>query len=179
MKQVLRCYALRWYALALSLLCLDQWSKHAASAQLDYGVPVEITTFFNFTLAHNPGAAFSFLSDAGGWQHWLFGGVAGVVSIVLVVWIARLRSGSLMLGAGLALILSGAVGNLIDRVQLGYVVDFIQLHYQHWYWPSFNVADSAITVGAVLLVADSFWGSSSSLSSGQDIEIRSENNERS
>ena len=163
-------YVVRWYILALTLLGLDQWSKHIASANLDYGVPVEITSFFNFTLAHNPGAAFSFLSDAGGWQHWFLGGIAGVVSVVLVVWISRLRAGSLLLGAGLALVLSGAVGNLIDRIHFGYVVDFIQLHYQHWYWPAFNVADSAITVGAVLLVIDSFYGPSET-SAADDVAV--------
>ena len=164
----LRWYTLRWYVLALSLLALDQWSKSVASAQLEYGVPVEITSFFNITLAHNPGAAFSFLSDAGGWQHWLLGGIAGVVSLVLVVWIYRLRAGSLILATGLALILSGAIGNLIDRIHLGYVVDFIQLHYQGWYWPAFNVADSAISIGAVLLLLDSFGPFSERDSSERD-----------
>ena len=150
-------YTLRWYLLALVLLVLDQFTKHVASSHLDYAIPVQITSFFNWTLVHNPGAAFSMLSDAGGWQHWLLGGVAAVISIVLVIWISRLGLESKILGAGLALVLSGAVGNLVDRVRFGYVVDFIQLHYQDWYWPAFNVADSAITVGAVLLVIDSFF----------------------
>lgn len=189
-------YTWRWYTVALGLLVLDRWTKHLASTQLEYGVQVKITSFFNFTLVHNPGAAFSFLSDAGGWQHWLFGGIAAIVSVVLVVWIARLREGSLILAAGLAFILSGAIGNLLDRLRFGYVVDFIQVHYQHWYWPAFNVADSAITVGAVLLVFDSFRRPSSGKSTSSsdfdaagdvDIELNSglgtslkseENNER-
>lgn len=145
-----------WYGLALCLLFLDQWTKSLASSQLEYGLALHINSFLNLTLLHNPGAAFSFLSDAGGWQHWLFGGIAFCVAVILVVWIARLRDGSLVLAAGLALILSGAVGNLIDRLRFGYVVDFIQLHYQQWYWPAFNVADFAITVGAALLIFDSF-----------------------
>lgn len=149
--------AWRWYALAIAVIALDQISKHWVSAALTYGEPVVFTPFFNFTLLHNPGAAFSFLSDAGGWQRWFFTVVAAVVSVVLVIWLARV-SEKRYEALALALILGGAIGNLYDRVVLGYVVDFIVVHYQDYYWPAFNIADSAITVGAVLLILDMLFG---------------------
>ncbi len=151
----------KWYGLALVVLVLDQWSKHWFSANLSYGQPWVITDFFNFTLLHNTGAAFSFLSDAGGWQRWAFGAVAGVVSVVLVVWIARLDKGKTWEAVALALVLGGAVGNLYDRMVLGYVVDFIVVHYDRHYWPAFNIADSGICVGAAMLIIDSFRSSKS------------------
>ncbi len=149
--------AWRWYALAIVVIVLDQISKQWISATLTYGEPVVFTSFFNFTLLHNPGAAFSFLSDAGGWQRWFFTVVAAVVSVVLVIWLARV-SEKRYEALALALILGGAIGNLYDRVALGYVVDFIVVHYQDYYWPAFNIADSAITVGAALLILDMLFG---------------------
>ena len=149
--------AWRWYILAIAVIVLDQISKHWVSAALTYGEPVVFTPFFNFTLLHNPGAAFSFLSDAGGWQRWFFTVVAAVVSVVLVIWLARV-SEKRYEALALALILGGAIGNLYDRVVLGYVVDFIVVHYQDYYWPAFNIADSAITVGAALLILDMLFG---------------------
>lgn len=149
--------AWRWYILAIVVIVLDQISKHWVSAALTYGEPVVFTPFFNFTLLHNPGAAFSFLSDAGGWQRWFFTVVAAVVSVVLVIWLARV-SEKRYEALALALILGGAIGNLYDRVVLGYVVDFIVVHYQDYYWPAFNIADSAITVGAALLILDMLFG---------------------
>lgn len=146
--------AWRWYALALVVIVLDQLSKQWASASLVYGEPVVLTSFFNFTLWHNPGAAFSFLSDAGGWQRWFFTAVAAIVSCVLVVWIARVSVSKRLEAFALTMILGGAIGNLYDRVLLGHVVDFIVVHYQDYYWPAFNLADSAITLGAVLLIGD-------------------------
>lgn len=146
----------KWYSLALLILALDQWSKAWFSVNLDYARPWVINDFFNFTLLHNTGAAFSFLSDSGGWQRWFFSAIAAAVSIVLVVWLARLNTAKRMEALALALVLGGAVGNLIDRVQLGYVVDFIVVHYQNHYWPAFNIADSAICVGALLLLIDGF-----------------------
>lgn len=143
----------RWYALALVIIILDQISKQWVSAALTYGEPVVFTSFFNFTLLHNPGAAFSFLSTAGGWQRWFFAVLAAVISIVLVVWLARVAHRRYE-ALALALILGGALGNLYDRVLLGYVVDFIVVHYQDNYWPAFNIADSAITGGAALLIID-------------------------
>ena len=145
-----------WFLLALVLVLLDQWTKWLASQHLAYGQPMVILPMLNFTLLHNPGAAFSFLSDAGGWQRWFFTSISAIVSVVLIVWICRLKAGQVWLAAALALILSGAVGNLIDRVLYGYVIDFISVHYQQYYFPAFNIADSAITVGAGLLLLDVF-----------------------
>jgi len=146
----------KWYGLALLVLVLDQVSKTWFSANLEYARPWVITDFFNFTLLHNTGAAFSFLSDSGGWQRWFFSVIAAVVSVVLVVWLARLDAAKRCEAAALGLVLGGALGNLMDRVQFGYVVDFIVVHYQNNYWPAFNIADSAICVGAVLLLIDGF-----------------------
>jgi signal peptidase II len=146
-----------WYGLSLLILLLDQLSKVVASASLDYGQPVVVTSFFNWTLLHNPGAAFSFLSDAGGWQRWFFILISIAISLVLVVWMARLPSLARRQLLALALVLGGAAGNLWDRVAHGFVVDFIQLHYGGYYWPAFNIADAAICVGAAILVVDSLF----------------------
>lgn len=154
-----RVSALVFYALALVLLVLDLWTKALATAHLNYAEPVVLTGFFNLTLLHNTGAAFSFLSTAGGWQHWLFGGIASIISVVLVAWIYRAPATAVLLKFALALILAGALGNLWDRITLGYVVDFIQWHYKDYYWPAFNIADSTICVGAVAMVIDSFRSS--------------------
>ena len=108
-------------------------------------------------LTYNTGAAFSFLAGAGGWQRWFFLGLGAAVSIGLIIWLWRLKPGEQWLAMALALILGGAVGNLIDRAWLGQVIDFIQLYYDRWYFPAFNLADSAITLGAVLLVLESLW----------------------
>lgn len=146
----------RWYALALLILVLDQATKSWMTANLYYGETITFTSFFNFTLLHNTGAAFSFLSDAGGWQRWFFCGAAALVSAVLVVWIARLPRTQCWEACALTLILGGAVGNLYDRAVLGYVVDFIVVHYQRYAWPAFNIADSAICIGAGMLIIDAF-----------------------
>ena len=148
---------LPWYLLAVVVIVLDQYTKGLASASLDYGRPVEVFSWFNLTLQHNPGAAFSFLSDAGGWQRYFFSGVAIVISLVLVVWLYRLPPGQRLLALSLGLILGGAIGNLWDRLALGYVVDFISVHYGGRYFPAFNIADSAISVGAACMLLDSFW----------------------
>jgi len=145
------------FLLAAVVIGVDQYTKALASAELQYRVPVEITSWFDLMLAHNTGAAFSFLASAGGWQRWFLAGVALAVSLVVAVWLTRLKRSDLTLGIALGLILGGGLGNLIDRVSLGYVVDFISWHYNDWYWPAFNIADSAICVGAVLLVWDSFF----------------------
>lgn len=144
------------FILALVVIALDQYTKLMASNLLEYRVPVEITPWFDLMLAHNTGAAFSFLASAGGWQRWFLAVVALLVSAVVAVWLSRLRPEQRLLGLSLGLILGGGLGNLIDRVTLGYVVDFISWHYQNWYWPAFNIADSAICCGAVLLLWDSF-----------------------
>ncbi|HCD56696.1 MAG: signal peptidase II [Haliea salexigens] len=145
-----------WYALALLVIVLDQLTKVAAEQYLTYARPLPVTSWFNLTLQYNPGAAFSFLSDAGGWQRYFFSGIAVAISAVLVVWLYRLPSGQRLLPAALALILGGALGNLWDRLVLGHVVDFISLHYAGAFFPAFNIADSAITVGAGLMILDSF-----------------------
>lgn len=147
--------ALGWYLLALIVVALDLGSKYWISANLTYGEPVVFTSFFNFTLLHNPGAAFSFLSEAGGWQRWFFTAIAIGFSVLLVIWIARVAH-KLREAFGLTMILGGALGNLYDRVQHGYVVDFIVVHYEHYYFPAFNLADSAITLGAFMLILDIF-----------------------
>ncbi|GAB2191855.1 signal peptidase II [Sessilibacter sp. MAH2] len=147
-----------WYLIALAVILVDQVSKYLATASLEMHTPIIFTSFFNFTLMYNEGAAFSFLSDAGGWQRYLFSGLAGAVSIGLVIWLARIPSYKRWEPIALALVLGGAIGNLYDRVVLGHVVDFIVVHYQDHYWPAFNIADSAISVGAIMLVIDAFFG---------------------
>lgn len=143
-----------WYALALLVVLLDQGTKWVAVSQLEYALPEPVFFWFNFTLHYNQGAAFSFLSDAGGWQRWLFTGLAAGVSLVLVWWIRELTKAQWMMAVALSLVLGGAVGNLVDRVRLGYVVDFVSVHYQSWYFPTFNIADAAISVGAALILLD-------------------------
>ena len=147
----------RWLALAGVLVVLDQISKLAVLQWLAPGRVVEVTPFFNFVLVYNPGAAFSFLAQAPGWQRGLFIAIALVAS-AWIVFLLRRHWRETLFSFALALILGGAVGNLIDRVVYGAVVDFLDFHAAGWHWPAFNVADSAITVGAVLLVWDGFSG---------------------
>lgn len=143
-----------WLIVAVIIIALDQWTKYLASSLLSYGRPVEILPVFNLTLQHNTGAAFSFLADAGGWQRWFFTVISAVVSVFLLVWLFRLPAKQPVMSASLAFILAGAVGNLWDRITLGYVVDFISLHYNNAYFPAFNIADSAITIGAGFMILD-------------------------
>ena len=143
-----------WLAVTALVVLLDWYSKALVSEALELYRPVEVFSWLNITLAHNYGAAFSFLSDAGGWQRWFFIVLASGVSLVLLVWLLRLPKQEWLTGLGLALILGGAIGNLVDRIQLGYVVDFIDVYYKNWHYPAFNVADSAITCGVVLLLVD-------------------------
>lgn len=151
-----------WFAISFGVIVIDQALKYYMSSILPLCEPgycesIEVLPVFNFTLLHNTGAAFSFLADAGGWQRWLLGGISIGVSAVLVVWLSRVDRRDKILALALALILGGAVGNLIDRVMLGYVVDFIVVHYKEYYFPAFNIADSAISVGAALLILDLFY----------------------
>lgn len=146
-----------WLLLSLIVVAIDQITKHWASATLVFGRPNVINEYLDFTLLHNTGAAFSFLADAGGWQKTFFITLSSIVSLVLVVWLARLPGwGRTILALGLALIVAGALGNLYDRIAFGYVVDFLHFHYKQHYWPAFNVADVAISVGAALVLLDSF-----------------------
>ena len=139
------------------IVILDQLTKYYINQQFDLYESLRIIPGLNITYVHNTGAAFSFLSDAGGWQRWLFISLSGIISIVLVFWLKRLPATGLWLAVALALILGGAVGNLIDRILLGYVIDFIDVYFLKWHWPAFNVADSAISTGVVMLIIDSFW----------------------
>ncbi len=142
---------------SLVIVAIDQITKQVAYQNLGGNPPIEILPVFKFALVLNQGAAFGFLNDAGGWQRIFFIVLALVFSIVLLVWIWREMDRSRSLTIGLALVLGGAVGNLIDRINAGYVIDFIVLHYQNWYFPAFNVADMAITFGAIILIVDSLF----------------------
>ncbi len=144
----------RWLWISLALIVCDQVTKHAILAAIRPGEEKVVTGFFSLVLAFNPGAAFSFLAGADGWQRWLFTAIALAAS-VLIVWLLR-RGGSTLFCLGLALILGGALGNLIDRLTIGQVIDFLLFHYAGWHYPAFNVADSAITIGAGALIVDSF-----------------------
>jgi signal peptidase II len=143
----------RWLGISAAVIVADQATKALILAALRPGEQLALTSFFSLALAFNPGAAFSFLAGAQGWQRWLFAAIA-VAASVFIVWLLR-RGGRALYCAGLALILGGALGNLWDRVAIGHVVDFLLFHYAGWAYPAFNVADSAITVGAALLILDS------------------------
>jgi signal peptidase II len=147
----------KWLGVSLLVIILDQISKYVANAQLVYAEPLPVLPSFNLTLLYNRGAAFSFLSDAGGWQRWFFVTISFTAAIVLTFWLRKLKSEQWALALALSLVIGGAVGNLVDRLWLGYVIDFIQLYYKSFYYPAFNVADAAITVGAVLLVWDGLF----------------------
>ncbi len=148
---------LRWLWVSLLVIALDQLTKIIASNMLQMHQSIAVFPLFNFTLAHNTGAAFSFLSDAGGWQRWFFTLIAITVSAVIALWLKRLRGEQPWLSIALTLILGGAIGNVWDRMTLGYVIDFLDFYYGEWHWPAFNVADSAITVGAVMLAIDAVF----------------------
>ncbi|MBI1195110.1 MAG: lipoprotein signal peptidase [Gammaproteobacteria bacterium] len=149
---------LRWLWLSVVVIVLDQWTKGLAVEGLRLFHPVPVAPFFNLTLMHNEGAAFSFLDDASGWQRWMFAAIAVVISVGIVIWLRRMPETERLRPAALALILGGALGNLYDRLTLGYVIDFIDWYYQGWHWPAFNIADSAITVGAVIYIATGLVG---------------------
>jgi signal peptidase II len=146
---------LRWLVISVIVFVLDQATKYAVSAHFQLGESKYVLPFFNLVLAHNTGAAFSFLANASGWQRWFFITVTVVITAVLL-WMMRGNRHNRLLCVALALVIGGAFGNLYDRVLHGYVVDFVQWHAGGYYWPAFNIADSAICVGAALLVWDSF-----------------------
>jgi signal peptidase II len=146
---------LKWLWVTALVIVLDLGSKAIVSDSLVLHQPVPVFPGFSLTLMHNTGAAFSFLSDASGWQRWFFTLVALAVSAGIIMWMKRLAASQVWLAVALGMILGGALGNVYDRITLGYVVDFIQVYYDNWYFPAFNVADSAISVGAVILVIDS------------------------
>jgi signal peptidase II len=148
---------LKWTWVSVLVLAIDQLTKGLATAYLNYAEPVAVMPLFNLTLVHNTGAAFSFLSQAGGWQRWFFAGIALLVSAGILVWLKRLSTDKLWEALALALVLGGAIGNVWDRILLGHVVDFLDFYYGSWHWPAFNVADAAISVGAAILIIDSLW----------------------
>ena len=149
---------LPWLLLSVLILVVDRVSKDFFEGSLSMYQRIQvIPDYFDWTLAYNTGAAFSFLADADGWQRWFFAAIAIVVSVVLVVWVKRLKRHETLLAVALAMVLGGALGNLYDRVVLGHVVDFILVHWQNrWFFPAFNLADTFITLGAILLALDMF-----------------------
>ena len=149
-----KAHQLRWLWLALAVIVVDQLTKAAIVAAFRDGGGLVVTPFFTLVLTYNTGAAFSFLAGASGWQRWFFAGIACAAAIIIVLLLRR--GGTKVYCIGLALILGGALGNLIDRLLLGKVVDFLLFHYGEWAYPAFNVADSAITIGAGLVILDSF-----------------------
>ena len=154
---------LPWLILSLVIIILDQVTKFYFEEALDLYQRIEVIDgYFGWTLAYNTGAAFSFLATESGWQRWLFAPIAVGVSAVLVVWLRRLKSNETWLAVALAQVLGGALGNLYDRVAYGHVVDFILVHWhEQWFFPAFNVADIAITLGAIMLALDMFKGTPS------------------
>lgn len=142
-----------WLGLALIVIVLDQFTKTLILGWFELGDSRTVTSFFNLVRVHNTGAAFSFLAGASGWQRWFFIGL-GFVASVFIVWMLRKYPAQLLFCFAVTMILGGALGNVIDRMLHGYVVDFIQVHYGGWYFPSFNLADSAITLGAICLIID-------------------------
>jgi len=147
--------------LSLLVLVLDQLSKYWVVTSFEEYEVLRVWPVFNLTLVYNTGAAFSFLSDAGGWQRWFFVVIGVVVSAAMVVWLSRMGVRERLAAYGVAFVVGGAIGNLVDRILLGKVVDFLQWHWQDWYWPSFNLADSAITLGVVLLLIDGMFSGGS------------------
>ncbi|MBL4647802.1 MAG: signal peptidase II [Gammaproteobacteria bacterium] len=149
---------LRWLWLSGIIIIIDQISKLAVSVHLPLSGPVKVTAFFNIILAHNQGIAFSILNDSSGWQRWLLASLAFIIIIALIVWLIRLPQHQTWLALALAFIIGGACGNLLDRIRLGYVVDFLDFYLAQWHWPAFNVADSAVFIGACLLCTSMFLG---------------------
>lgn len=144
---------LLWLGIAVLIVVADQFTKVLVLGSFQYGEGLPITGFFNLVRVHNLGAAFSFLAGAGGWQRWFFTGL-GIVAALVMVWMLRSHAGQRLFCAAISLVLGGAVGNVIDRLLHGYVVDFLDFHWAGWHFPAFNLADCAITVGAGLLILD-------------------------
>lgn len=145
--------------LAVAIVLFDQITKYLVSNQMELGQNIQIFSGFDLWLVHNSGAAFSFLDNAGGWQRWVLATISLLVSIVLCIWLWRLPKHQKLLAVALSIVLGGAVGNLIDRLLMGYVVDFISVYYHDLRFATFNIADAAISIGAALLVLDIFIGS--------------------
>ncbi len=144
---------IRWLGLALAIILCDQLSKLSIMHAYAYGESHPLTSFFNLVLVYNPGAAFSFLAKAGGWQRWAFIAL-GIAAALFITYLLKRHSGQKLFCTALSLILGGALGNVVDRLLYGHVIDFLDFHLRGWHWPAFNVADSAITCGAILLIID-------------------------
>ena len=144
----------RWFGISTVVVALDLYTKHLVQQAFEYGEHLTVNAYFDLVRYHNEGAAFSFLANAGGWQKWFFTGIS-IIAAVVIIYLMIKNSAQKLFCMGLALVLGGALGNLYDRVTLGYVVDFLFFHYQQLGWPAFNVADSAICVGVGLLLLDS------------------------
>lgn len=148
-------HLLKWLSISAIVVALDLYTKHLIQRAFEYGEHLTITSFFDLVRYHNEGAAFSFLADAGGWQKWFFSGIS-ILAILVITYLLKKHQQQKLFCLGLALVLGGAIGNLYDRLTLGYVVDFLSFHVNGLFWPAFNVADSAICVGVALLFIDSF-----------------------
>ena len=144
---------LPWLGLALLLLIADQFTKVLILGYYRLGDATQVTSFFNVVRVHNTGAAFSFLASASGWQRWFFTGI-GIAAAVFIIWMLKSHAGQKLFSFAMACILAGAIGNVVDRTLHGYVVDFLDFHYRGWHFPAFNIADSAITIGAICLILD-------------------------
>jgi signal peptidase II len=151
----------KWFGISAVVVALDLYTKHHIQQAFEYGEHLTITSFFDLVRYHNEGAAFSFLANAGGWQKWFFTSVS-IIAVAVITYLILKNLHNKLFCLGLALVLGGAIGNLYDRITLGYVVDFLYFHYEQLSWPAFNVADSAICVGVGLLLLDSFKQGSAS-----------------
>lgn len=156
MLSLVRSTGLRFTWISLIIIVLDQWTKQAVVSAMDLYQSIQILPFFNMTYVHNYGAAFSILYDAGGWQRYFLSALALIVSAVIVWWLRQSTKEQLLLPVAFSFILGGALGNVIDRILHGYVIDFLDFYYGSYHWPAFNVADSAIFIGAALLILDMF-----------------------
>ena len=145
----------KWLSISAVIVVVDLYTKHLIQNAFEYSEHLTVTPFFDLVRYHNEGAAFSFLADAGGWQKWFFSGVS-IIAVIVITYLLKKHQDEKLFCFGLALVLGGAIGNLYDRLTLGYVVDFLHFYYQTYAWPAFNVADSAICVGVALLLTDSF-----------------------
>ena len=172
LKKLFNDTGLRWLWLTLLCLIIDQVSKQWVAGTFDYRETLSVLPFFNLTYVHNPGAAFSFLADQGGWQRWFFTAVAAIASIVFLIWMAKTPKQQRLLSISFALILSGAVGNLIDRVLFGYVIDFLDFHWAGYHFAAFNIADSVIFIGAALMIFESFTNKEDNQEANKDANLK-------
>ncbi|NQZ26535.1 MAG: signal peptidase II [Colwellia sp.] len=172
LKKLFNDTGLRWLWLTLLCLIIDQVSKQWVAGTFDYRETLSVLPFFNLTYVHNPGAAFSFLADQGGWQRWFFTAIAAIASIVFLVWMAKTPKQQRLLSIAFALILSGAVGNLIDRVLFGYVIDFLDFHWAGFHFAAFNIADSVIFIGAALMIFESFTNKEDNQEANKDANLK-------